>query len=68
MWDRGTAETLSKKALKDDGYIPCHETYDAGQPKQAVCRGFWDVHQKDVLMLRLANAMEFTKFVNIKES
>lgn len=63
MWDNGPAEIMSKQACEKDGYIPCHETYMHGEKKQAICRGFFDVHKQDTLMTRMAVAFDMVKFV-----
>jgi hypothetical protein len=56
---------MVRHACSTDTAIPCHSTYDNGQDKQAVCRGFFDRYAGYVLPLRLAKA--FNKVVDWNE-
>lgn len=48
----GRLRYMVKKSLDDDAAITCHKTIDTDN--NAVCRGFFDRHQRDVTPLRLA--------------
>ncbi len=51
---------MVQECLDEDTTIPCHETIIEG-PK-AICRGFYDLHRKDVTPLRLAEAFNVVVF------
>lgn len=48
----GRREQFIADAVANDGYIVCHATIGHDAPR-AICRGFWNVHRKDTLPLRL---------------
>jgi hypothetical protein len=60
----GRVEEMVRLSLKRDSFIPCHETLDG---KQAICRGFYDRHRRDVLSIRLATALDMLRFVEKPE-
>ena len=51
MLRSGRVESMVEQCLRTDSVIPCHETLDG---KQAVCRGFFNRHERDVFPLRIA--------------
>ena len=60
----GTVEQLVKQALQAECCIPCHDTLG---PEAAICRGFWNRHRRDVLVLRLAQAFGNIRLVNSRK-
>jgi len=48
----GRLRGMVDESLANDACIPCHKTLDG---MRAVCRGFWDRHQRNTLMCRLGN-------------
>jgi hypothetical protein len=46
----GRLRGMVNDSLANDSGIPCHKTLDG---RRALCRGFWDRHQRDTLMCRL---------------
>ena len=58
----GRVAGMVKDSIAADSAIICHSTlYDGEQPKQAVCRGFFDRYAKDSLPLRLAVALDLVQ-------
>ena len=53
----GRVKSMVDECLAIDGIIPCHETLEGKPKRNAVCRGFFDLHFADVFPLRLAVAM-----------
>lgn len=53
--NRGRVKGMITRCLKVDGTIPCHERKRA---KDAICRGFFDLHWRDIAPLRLAVALD----------
>ena len=51
----GQVEGMVEKCLQEDSTIPCHETLGRDE---AICRGFFDQHKRDVVPLRLAVALK----------
>ena len=51
----GRVEAMVAHCLKEDSVIPCHETLGGDE---AVCRGFFNRHQRDVYPLRLAGLID----------
>lgn len=52
----GRVEDMERDAIENEGAIVCHKTLD--DPKtHAICRGFWDVHRRDVGLLQAAERM-----------
>lgn len=45
----GRVRGMIDEALACDGFIPCHKTLGG---KEAVCRGFYDLHKTNTLTLR----------------
>jgi hypothetical protein len=50
----GRLRGLIDENLANNAAIACHKTLDG---ERAVCRGFWDRHQRDTLMCRLGLVM-----------
>ena len=46
----GRVRAMVDGAKADDSAIVCHATLDGAR---AVCRGYWDRHQRDTLLCRL---------------
>lgn len=55
----GRRESMEAEAVANESVIPCHKTLG---PEAAVCRGYWDVHKRDVAALRLAVAMDLVVY------
>lgn len=60
MLDPGRVEQMVEDSVAGGSCIPCHSTLVTGAP--AICRGFWDGHADEVMVLRLAQAMEIVVF------
>lgn len=52
--EEGRVENMVAECIETQGTIPCHKTLDGDN---AVCRGFFDVHKKDVPLLQIAERM-----------
>lgn len=48
---------MAAEAVANQSVIPCHKTIYGEDVKPAICRGYWDVHQKDVGLLQAAKRM-----------
>lgn len=59
----GRVKEMVTEATADgeSGSIVCHDTLD--DPKQAICRGFWDSYQDRVQLLQVAGRMGFVKLI-----
>lgn len=57
------AAEVVEQSLASDTYFECHKGTIAGL--KLVCRGFWNKHKKDTLLLRLANLFGHYEFVEI---
>jgi hypothetical protein len=57
--DPGIRDDMVAQCLQRQAPIPCHQTL-AGP--RSVCRGFYDVHQGDILPIKLAQAMGIVEF------
>lgn len=55
----GKVEELVQGCIDDDTVIPCHETLDG---PRSVCRGLWDKHRRDIVILRTAQAFEVVAY------
>ena len=47
----GSLDGMVADCIEQDTVIPCHETLDG---PRSVCRGLYDVHRADIVILRLA--------------
>jgi hypothetical protein len=54
MLRAGRLREMVDGSIAQDASIPCHKTL-VGQ--RAVCRGFWDRHQRDTLLCRLGGVL-----------
>jgi hypothetical protein len=61
MLEEGRVEGMVEECLAGDKVIPCHKTLSGDH--QAVCRGFFDRHMKDIFPLRFAVVEEVIEFV-----
>jgi hypothetical protein len=63
----GRLKQLSGETLRDDSFIPCHETLEYGPrewPERAVCRGWWDAYHDQSNWARIMLII-FGKFVEV---
>lgn len=59
----GRLQDMVDSALAADGAgsIVCHDTLD--EPRNAICRGFWDAYKDRVQLLQVAARMGFVKLI-----
>lgn len=57
----GRLRGMVEEAVEGGGGITCHATLDTSE--RAVCRGFFDRHQGDVLALELAVRLGVVSFI-----
>jgi hypothetical protein len=50
----GRLEQMVKTCLDADTVIPCHQTLDG---PRSICRGLYDVHRRDITVMRMAAAL-----------
>lgn len=55
----GRVQQMVDDCLTEDTVIPCHSTLDG---PRSICRGLYDAHRRDIVVLRLAAAMDIVKF------
>lgn len=55
----GRVDAMVADCIADNRVIPCHQTLDG---PRSVCRGLFDVHRDDIMILRLAQAMKVLAF------
>lgn len=55
----GRLESMVEACIKDNTVIPCHQTLDG---PRSVCRGLYDVHSGDIMIMRLAHALKVIAF------
>lgn len=55
----GRRDSMAAKAVANQTVISCHETLDGAR---SVCRGFYDVHGRQILALVLARSLRVLKF------
>jgi hypothetical protein len=51
----GTVEEMVQGCIEENTVIPCHQTLDG---PRAVCRGLYDVHRREIVVLRMAAAFD----------
>lgn len=60
----GLRDNMVQSCIDDNTVIPCHETLDG---PRSVCRGLWDTHRADIMILRLGRAMDIIEFDELPE-
>ncbi len=55
----GARDKMVAECIEQNSQIPCHETLDG---PRSVCRGYWDLHKRDVPVLRMAVAFGMVAF------
>lgn len=55
----GSVDTMVDGCIEDNTVIPCHSTLDG---PRSVCRGLWDKHRGEILVLRLAQCFDVIAF------
>lgn len=51
----GRVESMITSCIEDNSVIPCHDTLDG---PRSVCRGLFDVHRRDITIMRMAAAFD----------
>lgn len=51
----GRRESMVAGATANGAWIPCHDTF--AEDAQGICRGFYDVHGRDSVGIRLAHVL-----------
>lgn len=62
------AQRIVAEALAKDKWFTCHKGSLADPPRDLVCNGFWELHRRDVLPLRLAVMLDLVTFVPVPDS
>jgi hypothetical protein len=57
--DEGRRDDMVQDCIDKDTVIPCHETLTG---PRSVCRGLYDLHRGDLVMLRFAHALKIIAF------
>jgi hypothetical protein len=55
----GRVRQMVAACIEQDTVISCHETYDGAR---SVCRGLYDVHRRDITIMRMAAAFDILSF------
>jgi hypothetical protein len=55
----GRLDQMVATCIDDNTVIPCHETLDG---PRSVCRGLYDVHRQEIVILRMAAAFGIFAF------
>jgi hypothetical protein len=63
----GRVEEMVKESIESGVAIVCHDTLNTRPKMNAVCRGFWNKHKKDVGLLQLAEGLGVVKWQMVKK-